>query len=384
MKFMPSNVLAAVRRCFLAALLPLFLFSRASAEEAPPPSRWLLIFDTSFAMKKRLPGVETEIKDLLTTAFGGQLHEGDSIGLWTFDKNLHTGKFPLLDWEPEVSATIASNVVAFVHKQSYTGVTTWSVLQPQLNQVIRHSAHLTIVIFCDGDGQVDWTPYNGGINQTFSDAQAERKKAHQPFVLLVRTQHGQFTGCTVNFPPGALNVPPFPLPPPVKIIPTNPPPVMVPPPVVVVPSLFIVGTNVATNVNDLPKITAPVLTNAAIVPPVAPTNVLAAGTPLAVPGNLPPPPAALPAPVLKTAEVKTIPAATNYSPIASSPPTNAAPATVADASDHGGKTLAYVGVGLFAAAGALIIFLWLRAVRRPHGSLISDALQNDPRLPPRK
>jgi hypothetical protein len=92
----------------------------------------------------------------------------------------------------------------------------------------------------------------------------------------------------------------------------------------------------------------------------------------------------LPAPVWKAPEVKTIPVATNYSPIALSSPTNAAPATGTDAADHRGKTLAYLGLSLFAAAGALIIFLWLRAVRRPHGSLISDALQNDPRLPPRR
>ncbi len=342
MNFLSAPIYSVARRWLVAGLAVLVLGSRATAQAAPE-ERWLFIFDNSAGMKKYLPGTEAEIKSLLAASVGGQLHAGDSVGVWTFGRERHVGQFPLVTWDPEQAAVTASNLAAFVHKQTYAGDTSWPALQPLLGQVIKDSERLTLVIFCDGLGTVDWTAYNDGINRTFAQTLAERKKARQPFVLLVRTQHGQFTGCTINFPPGALNVPPFPpLPEPVKIIPTNPPPVAVKPPPVVVPSLVIVGTNVGTNLGEVMKNIPAPATN----PPVAP-----------------PEPATVSVPVA---------------------PTNAAPATVAEDTDHGGQVLKYVGVGLFVAAAGLIVFLWARAVRRPRGSLITSSMQNDPRPPPRK
>ena len=380
MNLLPSHLVATARRGLVAGLVLLFFCSRAAAQPAPE-DRWLMIFDTSATMKKALPGVTAEIKNLLASAVSEQLHPGDSVGVWTFGRELHTGQFPLVTWNPEQAAATASNLIRFVQKQDYGDDTTWSALQPQLDQLIKSSARLTIVVFCDGQGEVNWTPYNAGINQTFSQAQAERKKARQPFVLLVRTQQGQFTGCTVNFPPGALNVPPFPpLPQPVKIVPTNPPPVapvVVKPPPIIVPSLFIVGTNAATNVNDLPKISAPATNLPAA--PSQPTNAPAASNHNASAGASNPPPTT---PVAKTTDVKSPPAVTNSAPSA---PANELPASAAlDANDHSPRTLVYVGVGLLAAAAGLMIFLWARAARQPHGSLITSSMQNDSRLPPRK
>jgi hypothetical protein len=356
------------------SLLTLVLVSRVAAQSAPA-ERWLFIFDTSTAMKKFLSGTEGEVKNLLASQVSGQLQSGDSIGVWTFGRELRAGLFPLVTWDPAQAATIASNMVAFVHKQNYVGDTSWATLQPQLGQVIKNSARLTVVVFCDGQGTVDWTPYNDGVNQTFSRSLAERKKAHQPFVLLVRTQFGQFVGCTVNFPPGALNVPPFPpLPEPPKPIMTNPPvvvPVVVKPPPVVVPSLFIVGTNAGTNLSDLPKIIA-------ATPPVVPlkfTNVVSVTNRVVAPVSTNPPPP----PETNSVEMKRA-APSTY---AAASLTNAVTAGSTDDSDRGTRTLINLGAGLFAAAAVVMIFLWARAVRRPRGSLITSSMQVDPLPPPR-
>ena len=379
MNFLSAPIFPVARRWLVAGLAVLVLGLRGSAQPVPE-ERWLFIFDTSAVMKKCLPGTEAEIKSLLGASVGGQLHADDSVGVWTFARERHVGQFPLVTWDPEQAAETASNLAAFVHKQTYAGDTSWPALQPLLGQVIKDSERLTLVIFCDGLGTVDWTAYNDGINRTFAQTLAERRKARQPFVLLVRTQHGQFTGCTINFPPGALNVPPFPpLPEPVKIIPTNPPPVVVKAPPVVVPSLVIIGTNVGTNLGEVMKNIPAPATN----PPVAPTNNLPASnhTATAVMSN--PPPLAPPAQI---AEVKTVPPAVVPVPVAPTnvTSTNAAPATMAEDADHGGQVLKYVGVGLFTAAAGLVVFLWVCAVRRPRGSLITSSMQNDPRLPPRK
>ena len=107
-----------------------------------------------------------------------------------------------------------------------------------------------MLIFCDGEDEIKGTPYDASINQVFQQRQAAQKKARQPFVIVLRTQHGQYIGCTMNFPPGMVNVPefpPLPAPPPPPAAVTAPPPApaVAPPPTG--PPLIIIGQNVETN-----------------------------------------------------------------------------------------------------------------------------------------
>ena len=59
------------------------------------PGRYLFIFDTSSSMKKRLPAVKKTLTSMLATSMGGQLHTGDTIGVWTFNQDLYPGDVPL-------------------------------------------------------------------------------------------------------------------------------------------------------------------------------------------------------------------------------------------------------------------------------------------------
>ncbi|MBW8864018.1 MAG: hypothetical protein JF609_03660 [Verrucomicrobia bacterium] len=179
------------RRWFAAAaLLALVLFSTVAAQAEA--QRWLLVFDTSSAMKKRLPAVETEIRTLLTKELTNSLHAGDSIGIWTFNEKLHMGEVPLLTWDPKSGGELATNVVNYIHRQNYSGNTRFAVLQPILGTVIGDSERLTVIIFCDGADQIHGTPYDEGINQTLKQTYDDRKKALQPYVIVLRTQTGKY------------------------------------------------------------------------------------------------------------------------------------------------------------------------------------------------
>ena len=108
------------------------------------------------------------------------------------------------------------------------------------------SERLTVLIFCDGKGEIHGTPYDTGINQVFQQRQKERQKARLPIVIGLRSQHGQYVGCMVSFPPEPVSLPEFPpLPenapaPPVVNAPAPPPPI--------VPPLIIVGTTITNRV----------------------------------------------------------------------------------------------------------------------------------------
>ena len=242
-------------------LATMFWGSRAAAQSLlEPPQRWLLIFDTSTTMKNWLPATTTEVQNVFISSMSGRLHEGDSVAVWTFDKKLRTGEYPVFSWVPSLAASEASDLVSFLNKAHYLNSTRFAALAPALKQVIAHSQRLTIVIFSDGMDDMKLTPYDPDINQAFKQLKEARKKLKSPFVVVVRTQEGQFVGATLNLPPGGLDFPSFPpLPSEMAPVPTTVPPVVTAPaaPVVTAPPLVIVGTNVITDTNELKKATGP-------------------------------------------------------------------------------------------------------------------------------
>lgn len=357
---------------------------RAQPEPQIADNRFLFIFDTSADMKKRLQAVQAEVNQLMSTSLGGQLRPGDSVGVWTFDQDLRTGQFPLQRWRPDDAVTIASGINKFVGNQHYANSTRFNALQPQLNQVIHDSGRLTVLIFCDGEDEINWTPYDARINQVFQRRVAEQKRTRQPFVLVFRTQLGQYVGCTMNFPPGMVSIPEFP-PPPAPPAPVNtPPPVPPPAPVVkpppIGPPLIIIGTKVETNWPPAPAPATP--TN---VVPTTPTNPVASNSPVAppLPTNPAPPiqtnavPAPQsssfaptnPAPVMPTQLVPTPPSnpMTSTNPTAP-PPENSGP-------DH--KTALAIGGVMLIAAGGLAALAVFRSRRPGRGSLITRSMRKD-------
>jgi hypothetical protein len=272
-----SKIFTVAARIFFALVAGIFLISKSHAQPAVQgmDNRFLIIFETSADMKKRLPGVQIALDTLLAGSMGGQLHADDSIGVWTFGQDLHAGEFPLQSWAPENGAVLATNIMAFVGKQPYAKSGNFGVLQSSLNQVVENSDRLTVVIFCDGETPIGITPYDSGINQVFQQRQAERKKTRQPIAISLRSQLGEYAGCTLSFPPSAVNLPEFPPLP----QPPAPPVIQLPPPVIHAPPLIIIGTNVQTKLlppAPLVQIAAPVVVPAA--KPIVRTNAVAAPT----------------------------------------------------------------------------------------------------------
>ena len=363
---LPRQKLFPVAARWLCALLAALALPINGFAQPKSPERWLFVFDLSATMKKRLPATEEVLKNFFATGAEGRLQDGDNIGVWTYDQKMHGGQFPLVIWNPQQATPLTTNLIAFLRSRTYTGDSQMSVLQTSLTSVITNSERLTVVIFCDGESDLTATPYDRGINQSFLDGRAERKKHIQPFVVLIRTLSGKFIGCTVNFPPGAINIPLFLAPPP----PTNAPPVVVTPVAkpapVVVPDLVIVGKQVSTATNTAPVASSPntnLATSAApkVVPPIA-TNLPPAATLIRPASNQ-----VIAAPLAKVEKPSAAPA------------TNPVNATLAN--DSGGGTMHWllVGGGGLAVVIVLLVFWLVRPGRRSQTSLITSSMQDDPR-----
>jgi hypothetical protein len=332
-----------------AGLLPLLLGGIFAAPTAPAQPavqkvdhRTLLVFDTAAEMKRRLPAVQQALTSLLATNLNGQLHPNESIGVWTFDQELRTGQFPLQRWKPANAATIVSNLNAFVGSRRYSKKTHFEALVPLLNQVAQNSERLTVVIFCDGNGELHGTPYDTGINQVFQQRGNERQRARQPIAIVLRSQLGQYVDCMVSFPPQPISLPEFP---PLPAPPTPPAPPPPPPPRPPVQPLIIIGTPVT---NRVPPPAPPPPS-----PPPAPAPVTVAPTPV-------PTPVPEVAPPDNVSVTRTGAAAQFKITPALLPPTNAIAAPPHDSGTARG------GIGMLSAVllvvvGALVAFMLGRA-----------------------
>ncbi|HUZ07786.1 MAG TPA: hypothetical protein VMV89_09910 [Candidatus Paceibacterota bacterium] len=372
-------------RIFAALLAGIVLIPAARAQPAgrrPVENRFLLIFDTSAEMKRRVPAVQKTLDALFLTSFIEQLQPGDSIGLWTFDKDLHTGQLPLVNWMPSEAAAIAGGINSFVETQHYANTTRFDALQPLLNEVVTNSERLTVLIFFDGETAVSGTPYDDKINQILPQRQAERKKARQPFVIVLRVQLGRYVGCTLDFPPTPLSFPDFPpLPPPPPAPPIQPPPA--PPKRVVMQSIIMINTNSETKPPPVAPSPIRTATNEEANPPPAPKLEMT-NSPLPVaPTNPVPETNAVSAPEkMSTAPTNRV-AETNlaaetgavFTPAKIPAAQTNAPPLMPEESGLGGGGALAIGGTLLAAAGGLTVFILRRSRQSGHASLITRSMR---------
>jgi hypothetical protein len=377
--------------CFSAcvALLPGFAFVptlQAQVNTPPVQNRLLLIFDTSSAMKKRLPAEEKAINQLFALTLNGRLRRGDTVGVWTFDQDPHIGRFPLQQWGDEQVTMVPNEIVGFLKTQHYSKKTSFDSLLPTLNQVVRSSVRLTTLIFCDGDGTVKDIPGTDVINASFKQHYHEMEKARVPFVIVLRSQFspggvGRYVGCTINSA-DSINIPLFPP------LPVPPPPAPVaapapPPPLPPVAPLIIIGTNSEPNMSPVtPAHPAPQPQSqhqqqsapAPALPPQAPPQ-------SAPPASASVPPAESPAPAIPVVVTDSIPQPAAPPQVASIEPTNSpsptpqTPATVAPPESPGiGRDALFAsGAGLLIVVVGALYLVFRRSRSSP--SLITESLK---------
>src|SRR5689334_22547523 len=91
-------------------LLPCLLLPLSAVAE-PPSQRWLIVVDISRSMKDCAETVPQVAAVLVNSGMNGQMRRGDTLGIWTFNDDIYTGRFPLQEMSPELSGKIAGRVM---------------------------------------------------------------------------------------------------------------------------------------------------------------------------------------------------------------------------------------------------------------------------------
>ncbi len=183
---------------------------KKTAREAGPANRYLLIVETSRYMKSRGDGALTAIRDLLSSGMSGQLQSGDTLGLWTFNKELSRGEFPLQEWSPAQQQGITDRVLTFLRSQRFENPAKMNTVMPSLQAVVNRSQYITIILVSSGKEDLDGTPFDEPINKLYKTWRSQQEKANMPFVTVLRAQNGMISEYRVGQAPWKPDLPPVP------------------------------------------------------------------------------------------------------------------------------------------------------------------------------
>ena len=189
------------------------LGAQSAAGRAAPPSnnRYLLIVDTSRAMEFRARGTLKAVQDLLASGMGGQMKRGDTLGVWTYNADLYTGRLPLQRWSPEGQKAIAKRVLGFLRGQRCEKAANLDNVLVAMERVIKDSEQITVILVSAGDGQVRGTPFDDRISEFCQRWRDKQNAARMPFVIVLRARNGVIADYTLNTPPWSVQMPYLPV-----------------------------------------------------------------------------------------------------------------------------------------------------------------------------
>ncbi len=216
--FRKTNCKVLLRRATPCLVGLLFVVSpgqvRGQTNKVKPPAgpsnRYLLVVETSRAMERRAEGLMQALGDLLAGGIGGQIHAGDTLGLWTFNEELYAGKLPLQQWTPQGRQTVMNRVLSFIRDQKFEKQSRLTMVMPQLGNLVKDSPYITIILFSTGEENIQGTPFDERINQLYKSWRDEQQKARMPLLTILRAKGGKLTDYAVSPPPWTVEMPPLP------------------------------------------------------------------------------------------------------------------------------------------------------------------------------
>lgn len=373
-------------RCFYFVLILGLLWgclpgARAASGQTPAPAqkagtdhRWLFIIETSAGMKARSQGLAESLRQFLNSRMDDQVADGQSIGLWTFDRSLSTGRFPLQRWEGQ-GKSATTNLLSFIQKQPFENAPDIATFMPPLSELVRNSDLLTVILISTGQGELKGTPFDEAINREWATWRSV--PSSRPLFTALRGVRGKWVSFKVSSGDFPVELPPLPEPQIVRAETNAPPagrPQAAPEPTNVVGPLIFKGPN--------KRAESEVATNQATIPaqPAA-TNTYAAGTatntasPGAVAASMPVPPKSSNA--LAVAPPQALPGRTEMQ---SGPPPSISSDEKADGQPQPKVALSiwvWAGSAVFLLMVLILAFLWLRRPTGQGTSLITESIDRE-------
>ncbi|MBI4327515.1 MAG: VWA domain-containing protein [Chloroflexi bacterium] len=175
----------------LLALLPSgILLAATASSDVPPAYRYLILIDTSFSMARTREATARTVRELIVTGVQGRMNRGDTLGIWTFNEEVETRRFPICLWAPEQKESLAERAVYSLRKERFEKQTRMDKALAEMFKAVQSSESLTIFIISDGDEPIVGTPFDRSINAIFRQYARSLRREKKPFVTMFVAQDG--------------------------------------------------------------------------------------------------------------------------------------------------------------------------------------------------
>jgi hypothetical protein len=183
----------------------------APAAESLSSNRFLFVVDTSAPMRQHLHDIIGVEETILRSAASGQLRNGDSIGVWTFNEDVYTGTMPLQTWSANDSEEIALRIAEFIRQQDFSKKSRLDLAMAPVAKVVKLSDIITVFVISSGAGPIRGTPYDDDINAQYQLCLRDMGKKPMPLVTVLQGKRGKFIRYTVNALPWPVIIPELPI-----------------------------------------------------------------------------------------------------------------------------------------------------------------------------
>ena len=198
-----------LRFCLYLLCAALFVGLRVSVFAAPATTtpqkaalekqegRYLFLVETSQAMDADKITLRKSIRSIVESGLNGQMHYGDTIGLWTYNDKLNTD-FPMVMWRNEHVQDVESAIDFWMSKQKFVHRSDVSKALPLLQNIVKASQKLTIIWITTGNDHLTGLPFDKAIDELQKEFRESFRKQHIPFVTLLAVRKGGLADFTVN------------------------------------------------------------------------------------------------------------------------------------------------------------------------------------------
>jgi len=178
-----------------------------AARPAVNGNRYLLIVETSGPMARRSDATLKVVQGLFASGMNGQIQKGDTLGVWTFNDELHAGVFPLQRWVSETEKGVIGRTLKFLKEQSFEHEPNLEKLMPVLARVIKGSESIVVILVSSGSKSIHGTPFDSRINQSFNLWKDQQQKAKMPIITVLRGNAGKIVDYSMTAAPWPVEIP---------------------------------------------------------------------------------------------------------------------------------------------------------------------------------
>lgn len=201
------NARAASVAILLISFCSASVFAQSSTNTPSQAHRYLFIVETSRGMRDRARGVFNELKQALDTGLNGQIQQGDTVGIWTFNENVYQGLFPSQKWSQPTQLAFAVRLPALLEPETYQKRARLERLLPDMLQTISGSEAITIVLIASGEGTMKGTPFDDQINAAWKEWHDEQEGVKMPIITVLRARMDEITEWSLTPAPRPIEMP---------------------------------------------------------------------------------------------------------------------------------------------------------------------------------